>query len=421
MASLSDAAVAGPITRSPGTSASGSPPGRILVVDDSEPNRDLLSRRLRRQGHTVETASNGREALAMLAIGEFDVVLLDVMMPEMNGYQVLETLKCDRALCHIPVIMITAIDEMESIVRCIDMGAEDHLPKPFNSTLLRARLDASLAKKRLHDREQLYARGLERELAIAHNIQQSFLPETLPSIEGYSLAACFRPAREVAGDFYDVFTLAGGRIALIVADVCGKGVGAAVFMAAFRTVLRAITSETYAAQDRTGVANDDETHIGRITAFLSDYIATTHGRTNMFTTLFFAVLDPATARLTYVNAGHDAPIVVRAGSLPTRLGPTGPAVGLLPGFTFGASSIELAPGYTIVAYTDGVVDARDTGGVAFTEERLVALVDASDGPAPAIVSRVEEAVAQHVTGIAQFDDVTVLALQRTPEDRSTAR
>jgi serine phosphatase RsbU (regulator of sigma subunit) len=413
MASLSDAAVAGPVARVYGPPASSAEPGRVLVVDDSEPNRDLLSRRRRRHGHTVETAVNGREALAMLAVGDFDVVLLDVMMPEMNGYQVLEALKSDRALRHIPVIMITAIDEMDSIVRCIDMGAEDHLPKPFNATLLRARLDSSLAKKRLHDREQLHARSLERELAIAHNIQQSFLPETLPAIDGFSLAACFRPAREVAGDFYDVVTLSGGRVALIVADVCGKGVGAAVFMAAFRTVLRAITAETYAAQDRTGVSADDATHIARITAFLSDYIATTHGRTNMFTTLFFAVLDPATARLTYVNAGHDSPILVRGRSAPDRLTPTGPAVGLLPGFTFGVSSIDLAPGDALVAYTDGVVDARDGTGAAFCEERLVALLGESGETADTIVSRIEQAVARHVSGTAQYDDITVLALRRS--------
>jgi serine phosphatase RsbU (regulator of sigma subunit) len=412
MASPSDAAMTGPTIKAYGPPPSSVPPGRILVVDDSEANRDLLSRRLRRQGHTVEAATNGREALAMVAASEFDAVLLDVMMPEMNGYEVLEQLKSDPARRHIPVIMITAIDEMESIVRCIDMGAEDHLPKPFNATLLKARLDSSLAKKRLHDRERLYAQSLERELAIAYNIQQSFLPEYLPTIDGFSLAACFRPAREVAGDFYDVFDLAGGRFALIVADVCGKGVGAAVFMAAFRTVLRAITAESYAAQDRNRLPTDDATQIGRITAFLSDYIATTHGRTNMFTTLFFAILDPTTAQLSYVNAGHDAPIVVRRDSPIDRLPPTGPAVGLLPGFTFPVATTTLSHGDALIAYTDGVVDARDVRGSAFSEERLVALLTEGRESAEAIVSRVETAVAAHVDGTAQFDDVTVLALLR---------
>jgi serine phosphatase RsbU (regulator of sigma subunit) len=411
MASLSDAAVANPIARVITPPKSVVEPGKVLVVDDSEPNRDLLSRRLKRQGHIVETASNGREAVEKVAAGDFDVVLLDVMMPEMNGYQVLERLKSDRALRHIPVIMITAIDEMESIIRCIDMGAEDHLPKPFNATLLKARLDASLAKKRLHDREQLYARGLERELEIARNIQQSFLPEVLPTVNGYSLAACFRPAREVAGDFYDVFTLADDRVALIVADVCGKGVGAAVFMAAFRTVLRAITSDTYATLERNGLPINDAAEIGRIAAFLSDYVATTHGRTNMFTTLFFGMLDPRSSTLSYVNGGHDAPILIRTGGSVERLVPTGPAVGLLPGFTFPVATTTLAAGDTLVAYTDGVVDARDMQGVAFSEDRLVDLVSGAEPSAPAMVSRIERAVIEHISGTDQFDDVTVLALR----------
>src|ERR1043165_4731377 len=149
--------------------------GRILVVDDTEANRDMLARRLRRDGHEVEMADGGAAALAVARARPFDVVLLDIMMPEMNGYEVLEALKRDDALRHIPVIMISAVDEMESVVRCIELGAEDHLPKPFNPTLLKARLGASLARKRLHDGEQTYARSLERELEIGRNIQQSFL------------------------------------------------------------------------------------------------------------------------------------------------------------------------------------------------------------------------------------------------------
>jgi len=139
---------------------------RILVVDDNEANRDMLSRRLARQGHGVEMAAGGLEALERLGAEPFDLVLLDIMMPEMNGYEVLERLKADPVLQHIPVIMITALNEMESVVRCIEMGAEDHLPKPFNATLLKARVESSLAKKRLRDREQVVSRAMARELEI---------------------------------------------------------------------------------------------------------------------------------------------------------------------------------------------------------------------------------------------------------------
>ena len=125
--------------------------GVILVVDDNDINRDVLSRRLTRQGHTVATAVNGRQALELIAREKFDLILLDLMMPEMNGLQVLEHLQADPHLREIPVLMISALDEMDSVVRCIEMGAEDYLPKPFNPVLLKARVDACLEKKRLRD------------------------------------------------------------------------------------------------------------------------------------------------------------------------------------------------------------------------------------------------------------------------------
>ena len=125
----------------------------ILVVDDIEANRDVLSRRLERQNYNVAMAENGREAMEAVRARAFDLVLLDIMMPEVDGYQVLQQLKADETLRHIPVIMISALDELDSVVRCIEMGAEDYLPKPFNPVLLKARIGASLEKKRAHDRE----------------------------------------------------------------------------------------------------------------------------------------------------------------------------------------------------------------------------------------------------------------------------
>jgi|GEM_PF-392807 len=141
----------------------------ILVVDDNETNRDMLSRRLEREGYPVVVAENGRRALEMIQARKFDLVLLDMMMPEMNGYQVLEYMKMDPTLRHIPVIMISAMDEIDSVVRCIEMGAEDYLPKPFNPVLLKARIGASLERKRLHDREVSYRQQLE---AFNENLEQ---------------------------------------------------------------------------------------------------------------------------------------------------------------------------------------------------------------------------------------------------------
>jgi adenylate cyclase len=134
--------------------------GTILVVDDNEGNREILSRRLVRDGYTVISAEDGRRALDLLRGQAIDLVLLDVMMPEMDGYEVLKRLKSDEVLRYIPVLMISALDEVDSVIRCIELGAEDYLPKPFNPVLLRARIGACLEKKRLRDQDVRLAREL---------------------------------------------------------------------------------------------------------------------------------------------------------------------------------------------------------------------------------------------------------------------
>jgi serine phosphatase RsbU (regulator of sigma subunit) len=388
--------------------AAGVPAGTILVVDDNELNRDLLTRRLRRDGHTVVMAEHGRAALERLAERPFDLVLLDIMMPELTGYEVLEIMKSDAALQHIPVVMITAATEEDSIVRCLLLGADDHLPKPFNPTILRARVGSSLAKKRLHDAEQQHAKSLERELEIGREIQLGFLPDALPSLPGWELRAHFRPARQVAGDFYDAFPLPEGRVALVLADVCGKGVGAALFMALFRSLLRALAEPEFSAAATVG-----EGLLATVQG-TNDYIARTHGRANMFATAFVAVLDPRTGALDYVNAGHEPPAIIDAGgALRARLGPTGPALGLMPELAFGVASERLAAGETLFAYTDGVVDARDPQDGPFGEERLMELVQSDAMTAASLLDRIDDALNAHIITAAQFDDVAMLAARRT--------
>lgn len=150
--------------------------GRVLVVDDDEINRDVLSRRVRSQGAEVITATSGLAALATLRAEPFDAVLLDVMMPDMNGYEVLREMKADTSLRDIPVVMISALDEVESAVRCIRLGAEDYLAKPFEPTLLRARLRASIEKKRLHDREIVHLRTIDEERRRSEALLHAIFP-----------------------------------------------------------------------------------------------------------------------------------------------------------------------------------------------------------------------------------------------------
>jgi len=381
-------------------------PGRILVVDDTEANRDLLVRRLQRQGHAAETAADGQQALDMLHTSAYDLVLLDIMMPAVNGYEVLAHMRADAGLRHVPVVLISALGDGDSIIKGIELGADDYLPKPFNPHILRARVDASLAKKRLHDREQMHARSLERELEIARKIQAGFLPEALPDAPGWELAAWFQPARQVSGDFYDAFPVLGGRrTVLVVADVCDKGVGAALFMALFRSLFRVLAERLLTAD------GDGAAQVCELVSGVNDYIARTHGRANMFATVFVAILDPATGDLVYVNGGHEAPMLAGLQGVRERLVPTGPAVGMMEGLPFLSGRVAMGPGEALIAFTDGVTDAICTDGTRFSEGRLLGLlersVESADGAVDGI--RAELRVSTHDEA---FDDVTLLVVRR---------
>lgn len=199
----------------------------LLVVDDNEMNRDVLQRRLERQGYAVETAVNGREAMEFLQRepSGVDLMLLDIMMPEMNGYEVLEQVKADEVMRHIPVIMITAVDDIDSVVRCIEMGAEDYLHKPFNPVLLQARIGACLEKKRLRDAERAYLEQLEIEREKSEKLLLNILPgpiaNRLKETEG-TLADSFPEVTVLFADIVDFTQLSVGLTPTQVVDMLNE-------------------------------------------------------------------------------------------------------------------------------------------------------------------------------------------------------
>lgn len=396
-----------------------SPRPKILIVDDEPFNVDYLEQELADLDYDTVSAANGRAALDQVAVENPDVMLLDIMMPEMNGFQVLERLKADPVWRNLPVIIISALTDLANVVRGIEMGAEDYLPKPFEPVLLRARVEASLEKKRLRDQEQLYLKGLERELEIGRQIQAGFLPETLPQPPGWEIAARFQAAREVAGDFYDAFPLSRGkRIGLLMGDVCGKGVGAALFMTLFRSLIRASANLAFfTGQAEASVEGlfDDEATLKNTIILTNNYVAHTHYRASMFASLFLGLLNPATGTLIYVNGGHEAPMILGPTGIRTALAPTGPVVGIFANIDFKIQQTCLEPGDTLLAYTDGVTDALNPAGEMFSRERLASLLaQQPDSTAPALLDHIETCLHAHVAGADQYDDITLLAVRRVP-------
>jgi sigma-B regulation protein RsbU (phosphoserine phosphatase) len=278
----------------------------------------------------------------------------------------------------------------------------------------------------LHQRESLLM--LEREIQIGREIQASFLPATLPTIPGWELATHMQPARLVSGDFYDAFELTAGCVGLVIADVCDKGVGAALFMGLIRSLLRAFAQTSWrqsasqaAARKRArrAATRTQEQRIRWLTHTLrrsvlwtNDYIANTHRDLDMFATLFFGVLDAESGLLLYANCGHPPVLVVGDGRVRAELAHTGPALGVIAGARFRVERAVIAPGELCFGYTDGVVDARDAAGERFGSKRLQAALTAAPGSAQAALERVHGEMRRHVSGTEMFDDVSMLAVQR---------
>jgi sigma-B regulation protein RsbU (phosphoserine phosphatase) len=218
---------------------------RILVVDDNDDNLYTLKLHLDLEGYTdIETACDGEEAIARLKASAFDLVLLDVMMPKVDGFQVLGWLREQARLRDLPVIMISALTEMNSMVRCIELGAIDYLLKPFNPVLLKARLGATLEKKRLRDEVDAHLARLQEELDSARRLQMAMVPQSFPPPSSdfpIDLCASMEPAREVGGDLYDFFCTEDGMLCFLVGDVSGKGMAAALFMARTKSLIRIAT------------------------------------------------------------------------------------------------------------------------------------------------------------------------------------
>jgi sigma-B regulation protein RsbU (phosphoserine phosphatase) len=373
----------------------------ILIVDDESLNCDYLAQELEDLDFHIISAASGREALNLVAIQAPDVILLDIMMPEMDGFQVLARLKSDASTKDIPVIVVSALDDMASIVRGIELGAEDFLPKPFEPVLLKARIGASVERKLLRDREVAHMRQVQRDLDLAWRVQAGLLPGDRPVGPGWQLAATLIPSRQTSGDFYDLIPLPQGRLGILVADVADKGLGAALLMVLSRTLIRGFSAQYAARPDHVLAATNRR--------ILEDT------DTNYFVTAFYGILDPASGALTYSNAGHNPPLLLRAeGSASVQvLGPTGMALGVLEEVAWSQCTTHIAKGDMLVLYTDGITEAQNDQDEFFGTKRLLSVVQAELGhSAQDVHNAVLAEVGAFVGDTPQFDDITLLVAVR---------
>ena len=342
-------------------------PGRILVVDDEPGNRDVLARQLTRQGHTVAEAGDGEAAIAKLRAEPFDLVLLDMMMPVLDGFSTLRALKADARLRHLPVIMISALDELAAVVKCIENGAEDFLPKPFNPVLLRARIGAGLQKKRFRDQEAAYLATIEQtqtrlraELTEAENYIRSLLPAPGPC-RAINVDWRLVPSTELGGDSFGYHWIDDDHFAVYLLDVCGHGVGAALLSAAAINVLRGSTLP--------GVDFRDP---GLVLAALNNAFLMER-QNEMYFTLWYGVWQPSTRTLRFAAGGHPPALLVASNtsSIPAEpLAGAGMVIGGLEGMFYKSFTRHIPGPARLYLLSDGVYEiARaDTGGMWSLDE-----------------------------------------------------
>ncbi|NIS80593.1 MAG: SpoIIE family protein phosphatase [Anaerolineales bacterium] len=375
----------------------------ILIVDDTANNLRLLSQMLAEHGYSVRAVTSGERALASVQVTPPSLILLDIKMPEMDGYEVCERLKADSQTRDIPIIFISALDDVQDKVNAFTVGGVDYITKPFQLEEVLARVETHLALRKLQLQLQDANRKFEQELTLAGSLQASFFPCEPLEIAGWQMAVSLNPARETSGDFYDILSLPDGNVGFLVADVVDKGVAAALYMALSWSLLRTFASE---------FPSDPKQVLAAVNRrIISDTDA------SRFVTVFYGVLDPSSGKLTYANAGHNPPLHLHSteSRRVTKLTKTGMPLGILEDRTWEANTAQLEPGDVLVLYTDGVTEAQNPRGAFFGEERVLKSLKAnSKRTADEIQHALIKDILSYIGDAPQLDDIALIVLVRDP-------
>jgi hypothetical protein len=401
----------------------------VLIISQEGRTPGELHRALRSGGFQVEVLAADNLSPGALLKSAPDIVMASASLGLQRLGMLEEHFAQRDAGERMPNIIVFAEDDLTALVDCV-VGGFDYVTPPFQPDLLRSRMSSCGDRFRLQAlvgkmAAEASLRDYEQQLSIAREIQLGFLPDVLPALEGWQIATRFRPAKEVAGDFYDVFELFSGQgLGLVVADVCDKGIGAALFMAIFRTLLRHTAEQTGAqppwrAEARSGQSGEPGPTVSACAGLLlaavagtNRYMIRNHLRQGYFATVFFGILDPSSGELVYINGGHNPPVLVPAAGGYQLLQPTGPAVGMLPDSTFTLGQTWLSPGDALLIYTDGVTEARDEQGEMFGMNRLLAVAGQLGRTAEQLTDLMDQAVRGHTGYAEQADDITMLFMTR---------
>lgn len=262
----------------------------------------------------------------------------------------------------------------------------------------------------------LKAKVMENELDIGQKIQRNFLPEVIPKIDGWNMNGILQPARKVAGDFFDFFIVPKPRcVGIVIGDVCDKGVGAALFMTLFRSLIRSISIYRNVVGEHAD-PDDVVNTLRHAIALTNKYIASTHASSSMFSSVFFGLLIPETGQLCYINAGHEPPLIIGSSGIRQQLQPTGPVIGLFEDVEHEIGMAEILPGEILFGYTDGATDAQNESGEQFTEEKLIAIAGKGASNGGAMLHRILSMVEDFIGNADQFDDITMISVYREKHD-----
>jgi len=327
----------------------------ILVVDDTPLNISVITGALK-DTYRTKVATNGKKALAIAAAEEKpDLILLDVMMPEMDGYEVCHRLKADPMTREIPVIFLTAQTEAEDETRGFQVGAVDYVHKPFSPAVVKARVHTHLVLRETRERLARQLLSIQKELETARLIQQSILPETVPQIDGLDIAARYVPMAAVAGDFYDFIVVDDKRVGILVADVSGHGMPAALIASMLKIALAA--QAVHADNPARVLHGLNQTLCGK---FQHQYV-----------TAAYMFVDMKKRTLTYAGAGHP-PLLMWGRGLPGVRDVTenGLFLGKFDFATYSSVELPLSAGDRGLLYTDGIPETNNSEGVEFGSERF---------------------------------------------------